>query len=58
MSAARGSQQQVRTLGEAFANHRIESVVNPVLVFPQQLHHRVVRLAEDTIQMLVSPHLA
>lgn len=56
--AARGSQQQGGTLREAFADKRVEAVVNAVLVFPQQLHHRVVRPAEeDTAEMVVNGHL-
>lgn len=48
VSAARRPQRQGRTLGEAFTDDGVEPVVNPVLVFPQQLHHWVVRPAEDT----------
>lgn len=57
VSAARRSQQQGGTLRETFADKGVEAVVNPVLVFPQQLHRRVVRPAEDTVEMVVNRHL-
>lgn len=50
VSAARRLQQQGRTLGEAFTDDGVEPVVNPVLVFPQQFYHWVVRPAENTAQ--------
>lgn len=51
LSAVGRSQRQGRTLGEAFTDDGIKPVVNSVLVFPQQLHHWVVRPAEDTRRM-------
>lgn len=51
VSAARRSEWHCRTLGEAFTDDGVKPVVNPILVFPQQLHHRVVRPADDTVQM-------
>lgn len=48
VSAARRHQRQGRTLGEAFTDDGVQPVVNSVLVFPQQLHHWVVRPAEDS----------
>lgn len=53
VSAARRPQQQGGTPGEAFTDNGVEPVVNPVLVFSQHLHHRVVRPTEDTVNVLV-----
>lgn len=47
LSAARRLQRQARTLGEAFTDDGVEPVVDPILMLLQQLHHRVVRAAED-----------
>lgn len=54
MSAVRSSQRQGRTVGEAFTHNGVESIVNSVPVPPQKLHHRVIGLAEGTVQMLVT----
>lgn len=58
LSAVRRSQWQSGTLGEAFTDDGIKPVVNFVLVLPQQLHHWVVRPAEDTRRRLVACNLA
>lgn len=54
VNAVRGPQRRGRTLGEASADEGVEFVVNSVLMLPQQLHHWVVRLAEDITHMLVN----
>lgn len=52
MKGTRRPERQGGALREAFADDGVHSVVNEVLLLPQKLHHRVVRLAEDTAWML------
>lgn len=47
VGAAGRPQRQGSAVGEAFTDDGVEPVVHPVLVFPQQLHHRVVRPAVE-----------
>lgn len=53
VSAMRKLKRQGRTPGKAFTDDGIQFVVNSVLVLPQQLHHRVVRSAENKVQISV-----
>ncbi len=54
VSAARRPQQRGRTVEETFTDNGVELVVHSVLMLLEQLHHWVVRLAEDTIHILVN----
>lgn len=51
VSAARRLRRQGRAPWEAFADDGVQPVVDSVLVFPQKLHHRVVRLAGGRVNI-------